>query len=69
MLKMLGGLLLAIVALGLLAFTAETLVAALEGEATTPSLFAACVALVIFLWCARTSWRLVVGRRAETPRR
>ena len=62
MLKVFGGLLLAIVALGLLAFAAETLLAALEGEATTPSLFAAGVAFVLFLWCAGTSWRLVVRR-------
>ena len=67
MLKALGGLILAIAALGLLAFAAETILAALEGEATTPSLFAAVVALVLFLWCARTSWRLVVGR-TRSPR-
>ena len=62
MVKALGALLLAIAALGLLAFAAETILAALEGEATTPALFAAGVALVLFLWCARTSWRLVVRR-------
>ena len=62
MLRVLGALLLAIAALGLLAFAAETILAALEGEATTPSLFAAVVALVVFLWCARTSWKLVAGR-------
>ena len=63
--KALGGLLLAIVALGLLlAFAAETIVAALEGEATTASLVAAAVALVLFLWCARTAWKLL-GRRTS----
>jgi hypothetical protein len=64
------GLLLAIAAFGLAAFAAETFFAALEGEATTPSLFAAAVALILFLWCARTSWRYVAGlARAGTPRR
>jgi hypothetical protein len=66
MLRVLGGLLLAIAALGLLAFAAETILAALEGEATTPSLFALGVAVVVALWCARTSWRLVVGRTRST---
>ena len=61
MLKALGALLLAIASLGLAAFAAEAILAALEGEATTPSLFAAVVALILFVWCARTSWRLVVG--------
>lgn len=60
--KALGGLLLAIVALGLLAFAVETIVAALEGEATTASLVAAAVALVLFLWCARTAWKLLARR-------
>jgi len=65
MLKALGGLILAIAALGLLAFAAETILAALEGEATTPSLFAAGLALVVFFWCARTSWKLVVRRNSQ----
>ena len=60
--KALGGLLLAIAALGLLAFAAETLLAACEGEATPPSVFAAGVAFVLFLWCASASWKLVVRR-------
>lgn len=68
MLKALGGLLLAIAALGMLAFAAETILAALEGEATTPSLFAAGVALVIFLWCVRASWRLLRAVAVPTRR-
>jgi hypothetical protein len=56
-------LLLAIAALALFAFAFETLLAALEGEASMPSLLAAGVALMLFLWCARTSWRLFLGRK------
>jgi hypothetical protein len=60
--KALGALLLAVAAFGLAAFAAEALLAALEGEATTASLVAATIALALFLWCARTLWRLGVGR-------
>lgn len=61
MLKAVGALLLAVAALGFAAFAAEAILAALEGEATPPSVFAAVVALILFGWCVRTLWRLFVG--------
>ena len=57
--------LLCIVALGAFAFFFEALLAILERDAPMSSLPAAVVALVLFLWCARTSWRLVRRKREE----
>jgi hypothetical protein len=57
--------LLCIVALGAFTFFFEAFLAILERDAPMSSLPAAVVALVLFLWCARTSWRLLFGRKRE----
>ena len=62
-----AGVLLAIAAFGLAAFAGETLLAVLEGESPLSSLIVTGLAFGMFLWCARASWRLVVGR-APTQR-
>ena len=56
------GVLLGVVALVPIVFVAGAVLSALDSGLSWPMFLGVAMAIMAFLWCARTSWRLVSGR-------